>query len=169
MKKFLFLTCTFLILCSVGFAQKEKYQSLFIYNFTKYIKWPDSYHADKFVIGVIGNSEVLESLNAMADSKKKTGTGQTLEVKKYGSIGEIGDCNILFVSENVVGNLGQIDSQTSSKPILIVSDSPGMANKGSVINFVEQEGKIKFELNESQAVKRQLVVSGSLTSLAIII
>jgi hypothetical protein len=169
MKKIFFISILFLTIFSVSYAQKEKYQSLFIYNFTKYIKWPDSYHADKFVIGVIGNSTVLESLNAMAESKKKTGTGQSLEVKKYGSIGEIGDCNILFVSENVVASLGQIENQTSSKPILIVSDSPGMANKGSVINFVEQDGKIKFELNESQAVKRQLVVSGSLTSLAIII
>jgi len=169
MKKILLTSFLFITIVSVSYAQKEKYQSLFIYNFTKYIKWPDSYNADKFVIGVIGNSDVLESLNAMVDSKKKTGTGQSLEVKKYGSVSEIGDCNILFVSENVVDNLGQIESKTNAKPILIVSDSPGMATKGSVINFVEQEGKIKFELNESAALKRHLVVSSSLTSLAIII
>ncbi|NJN26245.1 MAG: YfiR family protein [Cyclobacteriaceae bacterium] len=169
MKKLFLLVILTVVLGNASYAQKEKYQSLFIYNFTKYIKWPDNYNAGKFVIGVIGNSEVMGALSTMAESKKKTGTGQDLEVKKYASVSDIGECNILFVSENVVGNLEQIESLTASKPILIVSDSPGMATKGAVINFVEQDGKIKFELNESQASKRRLVVSGSLTSLAIMI
>lgn len=169
MRKAFFIFFLFITVSSVSYGQKEKYQSLFIYNFTKYIKWPDNYNADKFVIAVIGNSEVLQSLNTMVNSKKKTGTGQNLIVKKYNSVNEIDDCNILFVSENELNNLSEIESATSSKPVLIISDSPGMAAKGSVINFVEQDGKIKFELNESQAVKRNLVVSGSLTSLAILI
>jgi len=152
-----------------SYAQKEKYQSLFIYNFTKYIKWPESYNAGKFVIGVIGNSDILESLNAMASSKKKTSSGLTIEVKKYSSIAEIDDCNILFVSQDSAGDLGQIESNTSSKPVLIITDSPGLATQGSVINFVELDGKIKFELNESVASSRGLIVSSSLTNLAILI
>lgn len=154
---------------SVNHAQKEKYQSLFIYNFTKYIKWPDSYNSDKFVIGVLGNSAIFTSLSEMALAKKKTGNGLVIEVKKYSSVDEIDGCNILFVSENAIDNLGQIDSRTSTKPILVVSDSPGMATKGSVINFVELDGKMKFELNESKAFGKGLIVSGSLISLAILI
>lgn len=165
------LTILFLIvtIVSVSHAQKEKYQSLFIYNFTKYIKWPDTYNSEKFVIGVIGDSEIIKSLNSMAASKKKTGTGTMIEVKKYGSVSEIDDCNILFVSQDAVNELGQIDNQTSSKPVLIVSDTPGMALQGAVINFVEKDGKIKFELNEAKAIGRGLVVSSSLTTLAIVI
>ena len=169
MKKILLIFFLMMAIVSISHAQKEKYQSLFIYNFTKYIKWPDSYNSDKFVIGVLGDSEILASLNVMALSKKKTGNGQILEVKKYSSVDEIDECNILFVSESAIDNIGQIDSQTSTKPILIVSDSPGMATKGSVINFVELDGKMKFELNESKASGKGLIVSGSLTSLAIII
>jgi hypothetical protein len=151
------------------FAQKEKYESLFIYNFTKYIKWPDNYNQGKFVIGVLGNSSIYQSLDEMAESKKKTSSGANLEVIKYNSISDIGECNILFVSENMINKLQEIDGVTSGKPILIVTDSPGMANKGSVINFIEKDGKIKFELNEASANIRNLVVSGSLTSLAILI
>ncbi|MCK5704682.1 MAG: YfiR family protein [Cyclobacteriaceae bacterium] len=169
MKKILLLFLLVLVFFNTSIAQNHKYQSLFIYNFTKYIKWPDSYNSDKFVIGVLGNSEILTSLSAWALSKKKTGNGQILEVKKYSSVDEIDECNILFVSESAIDNIGQIDSQTSTKPILVVSDSPGMAAKGSVINFVELDGKMKFELNESKASGKGLIVSGSLTSLAIII
>ena len=169
MKRILLIFFVFTIYSSISFAQKEKYQSLFIYNFTKYIKWPESYNGEKFVIGVIGNSEILAALNEMAASKKKTGTGEVIEVKKYSSVDNIDNCNILFVSNDAVDNLGKIVDQTSSKPILIITESPGMATKGSIINFVDQNGKIKFELNEAKATTRGLVVSGSLTSLAIMI
>lgn len=169
MKKILLTSFLFFVLANTCFAQKEKYQSLFIYNFSKYIKWPDSYNSGKFVIGVIGDSPIIESIKSMANSKKTTKTGSVIEVKIYGSVDEIDDCNILFVSKNVVNDLGQIDSQIATKPILIITDSPGMATQGSVINFVETDGKIKFELNESKASSHGLVVSGSLSSLAILI
>lgn len=150
-------------------AQKEKYQSLFIYNFTKYIEWPNSYNSGKFVIGVIGDTEISESIMAMAKSKKKTGNGFVMEVKNFSSVDQIEDCNILFVSEENVGSLQKICDRTISKPMLIVTDTPGMANQCSIINFVEKDGKIKFELNESNALSRGLIISGSLASLAIII
>lgn len=169
MKRILLLSSLFFLIISTSNGQKEKYQSLFIYNFTKYIKWPDSYNSGKFVIGVYGDSPIIESLNSMALSKKMTGSGAVIEVKKYSNINEIGDCNILFVSENAITDLGQIDTYSASKPILIVTESPGMATQGSVINFVETDGKMKFELNASKASNRGLVVSTSLTNLAIII
>jgi len=158
-----------LVLSNYTFAQKEKYESLFIYNFSKYIKWPDNYNEGQFIIGVIGNSDIYGSLETMANSKKKTGTGATMEVKKYGSIDDIEDCHILFVSDDVIENLSAIEEATASKPILIITDTPGMATQGSIINFVEKDGKIKFELNQAKAESRKLIVSSSLSTLAIII
>jgi len=168
MRRILPLLCIISIFAS-SYGQKEKYQSLFIYNFTKYIKWPESYNSEKFIIAVLGNSEVLESLNSMASAKKKTSSGQVIEIRKYNTLLDIGDCNILFVSENTSGDIRQIESNTSSKPILIITDTPGLATQGSIINFIETDGKIKFELNQSKASKRGLKVSASLTSLAILI
>jgi hypothetical protein len=168
MRKIAFFIC-FLILSSFAYAQKEKYESLFIYNFTKYIKWPDSYNEGKFVIGVIGSSNIYGALQSMADSKKKTGTGAVLEVTRYSSVADIGTCNILFVSEDMIEKMVDIENATSSEPILIITDTPGMASQGSVINFIEKDGKIKFELNQAKATDRKLIVSGSLTALAIMI
>ena len=169
MKKILLSFLLIMIFFNFSQAQKEKYQSLFIYNFTKYIKWPDSYNSGKFVIGVIGNSEIAEAIKSMVASKKKAGNGAVLEVKTYASVDEIDDCNILFISENAIKDFQQIDEETTTKPILIVTDAPGMAKQGSVINFIEKNGKINFELNESNASSRGLVVSRSLASLAILI
>ncbi len=168
-KRILLLIVTITIFSASSQAQKEKYQSLFIYNFTKYIKWPDSYNTGRFVIGVIGSSPIFDNLKSMARSKKKTASGAELHVVRFNSIDEINDCNILFVSSDAVREFEQIESKTSSKPMLIITDTPGMARQGSVINFVEKNGKIKFELSQENAARRKLVVLGSLASLAILI
>lgn len=169
MKRALLVFFFSVVMISFSFAQKEKYESLFIYNFTKYIKWPDNYNPGKFTIGVLGNSEIYASLDAMVKSKGSTGSGATLEVVKYNNLNELAECNILFISEDAIENLTEAESITEGRPVLIITDTPGMASQGSIINFIEQDGKIKFELNESKAADRKLIVSSSLTSLAILI
>ena len=100
MKRILLLSLLFFLSINTSIGQKEKFKSLFIYNFTKYIKWPDTYNAGKFVIGVFGDSQIIESITAMANSKKMTGNGVVFEVKVYTTVDEIDDCNILYISEN---------------------------------------------------------------------
>ena len=51
-------------------AQKEKFHSIFIYNFSKYVKWPDAQNSGIFVIGVLGTSAIQKDLKKMAAAKK---------------------------------------------------------------------------------------------------
>jgi hypothetical protein len=150
-----------------AWAQKEKFHSIFIYNFSKYVKWPDDQSSGKFVIGVFGNSSIRNDLEAMASAKKVNGV--SIVVKQFNSTAGIDECNILYVSSTESERISEIIQATSSKPVLVVTDKPGMANKGAAINFVEQEGKVKFELNQQNAESRGLKVSGSLSSLAILV
>ncbi len=145
-------------------AQKAKYQSIFIYNFTKYVKWPDESHST-FVIGVLGNSEVFASLLEMSEKKKDASGGQ-IKVVKFNSLAEVRDCHILFIPERESSKLAEINAKTSGMNLLVITEKSGLAEKGAVINFIEEEGKLKFELNQAQAESRGLKVSGSLISLA---
>lgn len=148
-------------------AQKEKFHSIFIYNFSKYVKWPDDQDAGSFVIGVYGSSAIEKDLAEMAVSKKVN--GMPIEVKQFKSMEGIDQCHIIYVASSESGKIDQIISQTNSKPVLIVTDKPGLAKKGAAINFVELDGKIKFELNQQNAESRGLKVAGALTSLAIVV
>lgn len=169
MKKLLFIAMSMLLLFSFTnvSAQKEKFHSLFIYNFSKYVKWPDGQTGGEFVIGVLGSSELTKTLKATAGSRKANGA--TIVVKQFKSPAEIQDCQILYVSAGESSKIAQVVSKTSGKPILIVTDKPGLAKKGAVINFIEQDGKVKFELNQQYAETRGLKVSGSLVSLAVLV
>lgn len=150
-----------------AWAQKEKFHSIFIYNFSKYVKWPEDQNTGKFVIGVYGSSIIEKDLVEMAASKKVNGL--PIEVRHFKSVEGLDQCHIIYVASSESGKIDQIISKTNSKPILIVTDKPGLANRGAAINFVELDGKIKFELNQQNAESRGLKVAGALTSLAIVV
>jgi hypothetical protein len=159
--------CIMIVSFQSAWAQKEKYHSIFIYNFSKYVKWPDAQNSGKFVIGVLGTSAIHKALKSMAAVKQVN--GMSIEIKQFSSVAEISDCHILYVTATESGLLDQVLSKTISKPILIVTDNPGLARKGAAINFVEVEGKIRFELNKKNAEEKGLKVASTLASLAIIV
>ncbi len=171
MKRIIVAVCLLGFIFGLGnvvMAQKAKFHSMFIYNFVKYIKWPDNFNTGSFVIAVVGNDDVYGNLLEMAVVKKEV-NGMKLEVKKFNSVSDITDCQVLYVADEFCNEIDKVNSKTSGKPVLVITDKPGMAQNGSTINFVEKDGKIKFELNQSRADSRGLKVSSSLTSLAIVI
>ena len=77
-------------------AQEEKYITLYLYNFTKYIEWPGEYKKGDFVIDVLGHKSVYDRLNTMLSSKSRG--SQNFIVNNPSTVDEInGNCNILFV------------------------------------------------------------------------
>ncbi len=158
----------FMLVLTSANAQVEKFQSLFIYNFSRYIKWPENMNNGQFVIGVLGNSDVYNHLKVMADTKKQT-QNMDMIVKQYNSISEIENCHILFISSNFASKVNEVSASPKTKSTLVVTDKPGLAKRGATINFVQESGKIKFELNQSNADKRGLKVAGSLSALSILV
>ena len=149
-----------------AWSQKEKFHSIFIYNFSKYVKWPDS-QSTAFVIGVYGSSSIYDDLSSMAASKKVNNL--PIEVKRYKSTSELEGCQILYVPSSESSKIDEIISSTKGKPVLVVTDKPGSAKRGASINFVEVDGKIKFELSQENAESGGLKVASALASLAIIV
>ena len=64
MRKSTFLILVLVAACLTAKAQDEKFKALFMYNFTKYIEWPQSKQTGDFVIGVVGGSPIIDELNA---------------------------------------------------------------------------------------------------------
>ena len=158
----------FLIGSTFAEAQTQKYQSVFIYSFTRYVQWPDTYNQGDFEILVLGDSPIINELKSMAQAKK-VGEGRAIKVTKINGPAEIRKANILFVSANKSGQLAEVMEKVSSQAILVITEEPGMGVKGSNINFIVKDGKLAFELNQTSMSKQNLKVSSELSRLAITI
>lgn len=147
------------------FGQAEKFKAGYIYQFTKYIEWPAAYKSGDFVIGVLGSSTVQGPLNDLAASKKVV--DQKIRVESYGSVADIGKCHILYISESQSGNLSAVIGKLSGSNTLVVAEKAGLAQAGAGINFIEKDGKLVFEVNQSGFSNQGLNVNSQLVNLAV--
>jgi len=158
----------FLFVLALGLsAQNYQLHSVFMYSFARYIQWPEEANSGDFTITVLGDSPILNELNALSE-KKKVGT-RTIAVNKINSVAEVTKCNILFVSSDKSSHLAEVLAKVGDNATLVVTEQAGLGSKGSNINFIVKDGKLAFELNSGAFGKRKLKPSSELTRLAILI
>jgi len=166
-KKIIIILISLLILNSgfkVGVDTNSKMKAIFIMNFTKLIEWPQPYREGNFVVGVVGESPLYMELTKMAKTKKVA--NQSLQIKKFNSVNDIGMCHILYVSQNKSGDLISVVKKVKQQNTLIITEKQGLVEKGAGINFIVKNNRQKFELNKKNVEKYKLKVSSSLEALA---
>jgi len=146
-------------------AQTYTLHPLYIYSFTRYVQWPDTYNQGDFEILVLGDSPIVDELNKMAQVKKVG--DRPIKVSKIAGLANVKKCNILFVPAKRSADLPDILSKVGNQSILVITEEPGLGLRGSDINFIVKDGKLAFELNQSAMNKQSLKVSNELTRLAI--
>ena len=171
-KMLLQLFLTILLTCSFTFQpqdETEEYdiKAAFIYKFTNYIEWDSHLQGNEFVIGVIGTSPVSSHLTEIAQTK--TIKDRKIIIHQFSKPEDIGPCQILFISRKTQAPLNEILEKVADKGTLTISEKVGYAKKGTDINFIEVDDKLKFEVNTRGISAAGLKASSQLLKLAIII
>jgi len=162
-----------MLVCSFGFVPETDetieytIKAAFIYKFTNYIEWNAPTTGDEFVIGIVGNSPIKDQLDEIA--RTKTVNAKKITIRQYNRPEEIGACHILFIPEKSPVNIYEILSRTNGKAILTISERDGYAAKGTDINFIQVDNKLKFEANPKAISAGGLKASSQLLKLAIIV
>jgi hypothetical protein len=138
-----------------------------LFNFIKYVQWPNESEPGDFVVGVIGDEEVFNTLKKWYDGKAKG--AKKYAIKNLGSASEATDCQVVYVGKSKNRDFDKVKSSITGKSVLTVTDGIGMGQKGSCINFRVIDGKLKFEINQSMVAGSNLKVSTQLSSMAILI
>lgn len=153
---------------ATGQTNEYRFHAMFIYNFTKYLQWPtSSAKANEFVIGIIGESEIMPELEKA--TLNKLASGQKIIIKKFSSVSEVSECNIIFVPEKQSKSMTDLLAKTQNTSTVIITEQPGMARKGSMINFIIRDSRWRFEINRTAAQEANIKVSGELLKLAILV
>lgn len=169
MKK-VFLALAAIVVCGVASAQERpthEIHAAMLYNFIKYVQWPNESEGGEFVVGVMGEDDVFNTLKQWYDGKPKG--SKKYVIKKLASAADAATCQVVYLGKSKSREFENIKNSITGKPILTVTDGNGLGSKGSCINFKIVEGKLKFELNQSMVTSSNLKVSGQLTSMAIVI
>lgn len=169
------LTFVFLLLFSftesgksqdVKIVSMTKYLSNCLYNFSRNINWPDENKTGDFVISIVGDKELFTEMTKLTQNMK-VGL-QPIAVKYFGSVNEVsGYQQIVFVADWQSNKINALVQKTTGSHTLIVSQTEGLIEKGSMINFIPVNGVMKFEMNKEILRRNNLMASSVLEKMAV--
>ncbi|MBI5427168.1 MAG: YfiR family protein [Nitrospinae bacterium] len=144
-------------------------KAAFIYNFVKFVKWPERelHPPGNLTLCVTGADPFGPALEKLAEKSKTT--ENKLIVQRGVNPDGAAQCHLVFVGGPDGVHLERVLDAVKGKPVLTVGDSPGLAQKGVLINFFIEDNKVRFEINVGAARRSGLVVSSELLNLARIV
>jgi hypothetical protein len=153
-------------------------KAAYLYNFAMYAEWPRTAAGGdpkNFYIGVLGKGDLNAPLKKLAASK--TVKDKPIILYHFPSIKDYKPCHILFVAaepaedkkESAADRLAAALKQTKRKPVMIVTESEGLAQKGATVNFFIEENVVKFEINQDAVKEAGLQISPRVLQLGKII
>lgn len=166
MRKTVLIILGLVCLCQMGKAQDEKFKALYMYNFTKYIEWPQVKQSGDFVIGVVGSSAIVDELNAIA--QRKTVGSQAIKVKEVSSADELSKFHIVYIPESKSDQASSIATKIKGKGVVLITDKPGLASKAG-INYIKKDGKQSFEICKRLLTEEGVTASAQLMSLGVLV
>lgn len=162
----------FCALAAAQSGQPREYEvkAAFLFNFTKFVEWPDSAFDGPeapIVIGIMGEDPFGDSLKRIVAGQKAQ--GRPIAIIEYRRGDDLRRCHVLFVSASERQRIAEILASLQAGSVLTVSDIDGFAEAGGTMEFVMQENRVHFVVNLDAAVQSKLRVSAKLLVLAHVI
>ena len=150
-------------------AQDEaRVKAAFLLRFGQFVAWPQDAlpQADTpLVIGVAGSEAIAAELVQQAASSRAT-LGRPVIVRNMRAGEDTSCCHLLFVGADERARLAQYAAAVRGRRVLVVTESPGALEQGSMINFVVADRRVKFEIALDAAEKAGLTLSSRLLAVA---
>lgn len=142
-------------------------KAAYLYKFGSYIEWPGNTFAtaeSPLTIGVRGADPLANELIRIAVDH--TINGRPVIVRKLGSEDPLTGINVLFIGNEVGERDAELLTAAKGSPILTVTESQRALERGSMINFVLVDSRVRFEAAPKTAKQNNLTISARLLAAA---
>jgi len=139
-------------------------KAAFLLNFTKFIDWPESAFSAPdapFAICILGPDAFKNALDKMVEGE--TVNARKLVVRRV-QRQQTGGCQILFVSKSEKNFSTALAGEGMG--VLTVGESDSFFRDGGVINFVIENKRVRFDVNQTAAKRVGLDLSSKLLQVA---
>ena len=145
-------------------ASPSEVKAAFLYNFTRFVTWPEDTGAqNEIIIGVLGNDEVEMHLRRVPAGK--SAQNRIVSVRRISSLDEVSRVHILFIGARESHRIAPIIEMVRQRPVLTVTESANGLERGSVINLMTND-RVLLEISLPAAAKAGLQLNSRLLSVA---
>jgi hypothetical protein len=149
-------------------ASEYEVKAAFLFNFSKFVEWPGAAFAgasDPITICILGENPFGNLLKDAVRDKKVN--GRQMAVQQAQSVSATAGCQIVFIASSEEGRLDEILSGLASHPVLTVSDTALVADRGAIIGLTLNEKRVRFEVNMAAARRAGLRLGSQLLKVAV--
>lgn len=163
---------------SQGEFSQYQVKAAFIYNFIKFVEWPQEKLPEKnspYVIGVLGTDiDPFFDPHWFTNYLDQAVNGKTINdrkllVKRSDRASNLKDCHLIFISASERNRMKDVLAALDQTGILTISETENFCQQGGMINFFMASGKVRFEINAHAAESAGLKISSKLLNVAKIV
>lgn len=145
-------------------------KAAFIYQIARFVEWPPlnttASAGASLRLCVLGDNPFGSALDTI---RGKPVNERKMEVSLLDMSAGTGECDMLFVAAPAEKYLERIIALSRGRNMLIIGDTQGFAQRGVMVNFFPEDGKIRFEINPAASRRAGVKISSQLLKLARII
>jgi len=142
-------------------------KAVFLYNFCRFIDWPDSSFTSRdepLVIGIVGPDPFGGLLDEAIAGE--TYHGRPIRLAHFAGPRQVRPCQLLFVSEANAGQVDQILAAVAGWNVVTVGETESFLDRGGMISLVAEQNRVRLRINSAALRTKQLNVSSKLLQVA---
>lgn len=167
------LLCGVMLLLTLtpAHAAPSEYElkAAFIYQIARFVEWPsppEPFTGASLRLCVLGGNPFGPALETI---RGKPVDERRMEISLLDMNADTRECNMLFIAAPAEKHLERIVAISRGTGMLTIGDTQGFSQRGAIINFFLENGKIRFEINLEASRRAGLKISSQLLKLARII
>jgi len=142
-------------------------KTAFLFRSLHYVDWSNKNSSDEaIVICTIEPDNFSRTIKSLQHQKVNE---RAIETRNLASFEEINACDVLLIPFKKLFQLQQTLNKIENQNILTVSDQPGSAQSGVILNFPVDNQKVIIEINIDAANKQNIKFSAKLLRIAKIV
>lgn len=128
-------------------APVPEYQAkvVLLEKLTRFVEWPSQDFHSVFHLAIVGRTPFGDGLEDYFASHLVK--NRRVSIAYFSDAKDIGHCDLLFIASSEKGRLEAILARVKGRPILTVADTPGLAQRGVMVNLIREGSRMVFEVN----------------------
>ena len=140
-------------------AQEHEVKAAFLFRFLSFMEWPQASSAP-IVVGFVGADEIAAELERLVPGRAAQGRPVTVRRLKPGD--SPAGVHVVMVGRGEAERIAPLAKQGA----FVVGESEGALDRGAAINFLVDEGRVRFEVSLPAAERSRVRISSRMLAVA---
>jgi len=145
-----------------GAVPEYRLKAVFLYNFAKFVQWPDGVLGKRGKPIVIGIYDPDPFDGVLEDLRNRKAKRRPLVFRFGKTISELEKCHIVYLNAPDDLLVKALLRHFKDRPVLTVGERSGFVRWGGIINFTFRKNHLRLQVNRAAAGKAGLRISAQL-------